>query len=102
MRTKPLPICVGNKVVGNVTGKVFHKTVLGSVHFLRVPPAICNDIAVLNAAKRAGATLEVVKDKETGLRYEATIADIDKFGWKINRGYGEQWALLIPRWKVTK
>ena len=36
-------IRVKNKVVGKVVGKLFMKNLKGSVHFLRIPPAIAFD-----------------------------------------------------------
>ena len=48
-------IRVGRRVVGEVRGDVFYKSVYGSKHFLRIPRAIANDVKVLDEAEQAGA-----------------------------------------------
>jgi hypothetical protein len=96
---KGIPMYVGDKVVGQVVGNALYKSVKGSIHFLRNPPSICNDVALLNAAEKAGATYVIIKDKETGKRYIATIADIRKLGKSLNRGANSQIRLVMGYWR---
>jgi hypothetical protein len=90
------------KIVGEVDGNVFKKVVSASVHFLREPPSIANDLDVLNQAKQAGATMCEIIDRETGKKYVASMNRIWKDGIAINRGHGEQLALLLDQWNKDK
>jgi hypothetical protein len=88
------------KVVGRVTHGVFEKSVIGSIHFLRKPPAISFDIDSLRQAERAGAyTLHIV-DKETGKVYTTTMKKLLKRGFAFNRGFGKQIGLRLGEWDV--
>lgn len=51
----------------------FFKTIVGSRHLLRTPPAIAYYVSVLRRAKSLGATRLVVMDRETGTRCEAPM-----------------------------
>ena len=101
MRSKSKPIYVNEKVVGNVTCLAYYKTVTGSKHFLRTPPAISNDVQALRDAEKAGAIAVIIRDKETGIRYKSSIEAIFKFGISLNRGYGNQIALPMKYWIIT-
>jgi hypothetical protein len=98
--TKTTPIYSGARVVGKVTGGVFVKTVAGSAHFLRKPPAIAFDVSSLDDAERAGAVQVQVTDRETGRIYRAPLALVRSAGFAVNRGYGAQWALPLCYWSV--
>lgn len=74
------------------------KTVTGSRHFLRTPPGIAIDTAVLEQGKRAGCQYTEVKDKETGTVYRAKLATIDAHGFPVCRGFGHQTALAFAYW----
>ena len=89
---------IGRRVIGEVREDIFHKSVNGSKHFLRVPKAIANDIKVLNEAEKAGAKWVQILDKETDQTYKATIAHIRESGFPINRGWGKQIALPMNGW----
>ena len=91
-------IYAGGKVVGRVENKTFWKTIIGSKHLLRKPPAIAFDEISLDAAERAGAQLVRVRDKENGAIYETTISKIIDKGIRFNRGFGDQVALPLKNW----
>lgn len=100
--SKPVPIYADTgKVVGSVVGDTFRKTVIGSQHFLRQPPAIASDVSALMQAERAGAAWVEVLDKETKTIYRATIELIRTNGLEIKRGYGKQLALPMAWWTKT-
>ncbi len=81
---------------------VFRKTIKGSRHLLRQPPAIAFDISTLQDAQAAGATWCEVEDLETLTTYRAKIEHIFEKGTKFNRGWGDQIYLEIPNgWIVT-
>lgn len=88
----------GGKVVGRVENDTLHKTIRGSKHFLRKPPAIALDLAALDQAEQAGASRVEVVDVETGTRYRATIDHIREAGFQFDRGYGEQIGLELDGW----
>ncbi len=94
------PIYSGARVVGYVAGGVFHKTITGSLHLLRVPPAIAFDVSSLDDAERAGADRVEVKDRESGRVYRAPLALVRSAGFPVNRGHGAQWALPLSYWSV--
>ena len=96
------PIFIGNLVVGKVEGDVFLKSIRGSRHILRKPPAIAFDVSTLNQAEQAGAVIVQVVDQETGITYRAQIAHIKDVGIRIDRGYGEQIALPLEGWTMQK
>lgn len=96
--SKFFPVRVGNHVVGKVSGDTFLKSVDGSRHFLRVPPAICFDVQSLKDAEQAGAVYAEVTDRETSKVYRSSIRFVWEQGFKVNRGFGEQWALALKEW----
>lgn len=99
---KGTPIYAAGKVVGHVNGDTFYKSVSSSRHQLRQPPAWALDLSSLRQAERAGAMRVELRDRDTGWTWRATVANIRKLGQPLNRGFGEQLALALPFWTVTK
>ncbi len=95
-------IRVKNKVVGCIEGDTFHKQVEGSRHFLRRPPAIAFDVSTLDDAEKKGAKHVCVTDKETWKEYHARMSTVRDKGFSMNRGYGNQIALLLTEWSPTR
>ena len=91
-------IRVGQHIVGVVQRDTFYKTVKGSLHFLRKPPAIASDVSALYDALKAGARFMQVTDSETGKIYRASIDAILTRGFSLNRGFGKQVALPFEQW----
>ncbi|HZU05263.1 MAG TPA: hypothetical protein VFB73_04770 [Chloroflexota bacterium] len=83
---------------GQPDGKTVRKFIRGSKHFLRQPPAIATDFAVLLEAQAAGFEVLEVVDTETGVVYTAAIERVLAEGIAISRGFGEQRALRLERW----
>jgi hypothetical protein len=96
------PIYAGGKVVGKVEGITFHKSLKASRHFLKIPPAIAFDASTLEDAEKAGAVKVQVTDQETGTIYKTTIAQIRDYGFRVNRGFGDQIALPLPSFICIK
>lgn len=92
-RQNQTPIYAGVKVIGHVKGDVFYKTIKGSKHILRRPPALAFDVQSLEEAEQAGARKVEVLDTETKNRYVAQLAHVWEKGFRLNRGFGEQIAL---------
>lgn len=95
-------VYVNGKRVGNVKDGEFRKSVHGSRHFLRFPPAIAFDVSTLDQAEAAGAVTVNITDQDTGVVYRSTIAHIRENGLSINRGHGEQIALPLEGWIIQK
>jgi hypothetical protein len=85
-------------VVGHVKDGVFVKTVVGSKHFLKEPPAIAIDVQSLNDAKALGATDIHIYDKETRTHYFTSMLILEKDGRTLDRGYGVQLYLPFGLW----
>jgi len=94
------PIFCGARVIGYVKGDTFYKTI-HKQHFLRTPPAIANDISVLDDAERAGATLVRITDQDTRTVYTSSIQQIQALGVRFNRGFGNQKYLPLSYWSIN-
>jgi hypothetical protein len=86
------------RVVGEVRGDVLVKRVQGSKHMLRTPRAWAVDVAVLRQAEALGARAVEVHDLEDGTVYRAPLERFWQRGIRVNRGCGEQVALLLSDW----
>ncbi|HHX43149.1 MAG TPA: hypothetical protein GX714_04070 [Chloroflexi bacterium] len=96
-------VCAQGKAVGRVgRDAIFRKSVRGSRHALRKPPAWALDIDSLLEAERLGATMVEIRDCESGLRYRASVERIWRHGITIDRGHGRQVALPLSRWTVWR
>jgi hypothetical protein len=47
-----------------------------------------------------GAVGVRIEDQETGKVYRADLATLDTYGYRFNRGWGEQIALPLTHWQV--
>jgi len=94
-------IRAGTQVVGVVRAGVFYKTVRSSRHMLRSPRAWAFDTQSLRDAKRAGAAWVELRDADTGNVYRASVAEIERYGFEFDRGFGRQVALELSRWQVN-
>lgn len=91
------------KVVGQVRGDVFYKTVKRSIHLYRALPGWAVDVVNLDDVERRGARWVELFDKESGARYRATIAEIRRHGRLLNhKNYGRQLCLHLDSWTVTR
>ena len=62
---------------------------------LQRPRAWAVDVAVLRQAEALGARIVEVHDLEDGTVYRAPLERFWQRGIRVNRGYGEQVALLL-------
>ena len=65
---------------------------------LQRPRAWACDVAVLRQAEALGARAVEVVDTETNTTYRAPLERFWTRGIRVNRGYGEQVALLLSDW----
>lgn len=90
------------RVVGRVVGNDFVKSLRSSVHMLRRPRGWALDLDTLDQAREVGATRVVIRDLDTSTTYTAAVADILKYGVTVRRGHGDQVALPLTRWSVSR
>jgi len=89
------------QVVGVVRSGVFRKDNLyGSRHMMRKPLGWALDLESLSQAKKLGADVVQLSDRETGHIYKAPIILIEQKGIRLNRGYGIQVCLPLGFWEV--
>jgi hypothetical protein len=88
------------RVVAVLQGHVLRKRVIGSMHMLRQPPAWAFDTSIMEAARQDGATQVEVVDIETKRAYQAAIDAFNAYGFRFNRGYGDQVGLALCYWRV--
>ncbi len=91
-------IYVGGKVVGQVKNSSFIKKVQASKHMLRSPRGWALDIQSLKDAEEIGARFVELHDSDSGKTYRASIEQIWEKGFRFNRGFGDQWLMLIDEW----
>ena len=95
-------IYAGLKIVGQVRGQAFTKSVKASVHMLRRPAAWALDIQSLRDAEALGAQTVQLHDKDTDQVYSSTIAQIWRHGFTFDRGHGQQIGLPLAYWQVHR
>ena len=91
---------VGDKVVGCFEGDKFIKSVIGSRHKLRCPPAWAIDAEAFDREVKPKATKIIIEDKETGLEYHCLVENFDNLKSELDRGFGRQYLLTLKHWEV--
>lgn len=96
-------IIVSNRYVGDVSSGVFRKSIKGSRHILRTPPAICLSVDSLRQAEQCGAREIQVADTESGRVYSSTVEHFKRFSFDVQRGgFEAQRGLSLERWSLTE
>jgi hypothetical protein len=90
------------RIVGHVDGSRFVKSVERKKHFYRRGNGWAADVATLDEAERAGASILSVQDKNTGTVYEVDIATLRERGWRFDHGHGEQVVLPLRYWTTPE
>lgn len=91
---------VENRVIGYLKGNAFIKTVIGSKHQLRKPPAWAIDAETYEREIRPSAAELVIIDKESGITYSASVQTFDRLKGELDRGFGRQYFLTLKHWEV--
>lgn len=84
----------------SIVGDLLRKTIVGSRHILRQPPAIAFDVAHIEAARLAGVQRIAVHDAESGATYRASFEDFCSKAIRLDRGAGPQLALPLRYWQA--
>lgn len=87
------------KVCGEIAGPVLQKAAKPN-HMLKRPAAWGWDRAIIEQARAAGCTHTEITCQ--GVTYRASLADFERYGVAVNRGYGAQVALPLLHWQKRK
>ena len=88
------------KVIGWFEGDTFIKPVVGSKHKLRKPPSWAIQAEAFDEEVKPNARELVIIDRESGLRYRVSIETFARHSFRLNRGFGDQYALPIRFFQV--
>lgn len=91
--------------VASVRGDVLCVTLHSSRgHLLQRPPGpgLAFNVEVLERAEALGATHVVIRDADTGRRYEANLVDFRAHGIQFDFGFGNQVCLRLEYWQVSE
>ena len=94
------PVKAQGKVIGYLRGHAFIKTVTGSKHKLRCPPAWAIDAEAFDREVKPNVTELVVIDREAGLEYHCPVEAFDRLKGELDRGFGKQYFLTLSHWNV--
>lgn len=97
-----ITITRGDKTVGELTKLSLRKTVEKSKHFMVKHEGWAVDAQALKVAEAFGCKLVLIKDREEGKLYRASIDKFFSAGQSINYGYGNQIVLAEKHWTVSK
>ena len=81
------------RIIGSLEDNKFIKSVIGSKHRLRHPPAWVID---------SSASEIVVIDKETDTKYYASVETFDQLKRELDRGFGRQYFLTLNHWRAEE
>lgn len=94
-------IYTNGRAVGAVERGVFRKSIRHN-HYLRQPPAIALSNESLDAARRAGAHIVQVTDRDADVTWTARLDFIESHGFAVQRGgFEPQIALPLAQWSKT-
>lgn len=92
-------IWVNGKPVARIENRSYIKTVSGSRHFLRVPPAIAFDADTWDAYRHLFDSVQVT-DRDTLAIRSLTADQFDSKRFEIDRGFGRQYAVVLDAWDI--
>lgn len=93
---------IENKIIGCLEGNKFIKSVLGSKHQLKYPPAWAIDSNAFDTEIKPNATAMVVIDKEKDIKYFVSTDSFDRLKGTLDRGFGRQYFLTLNYWQVEE
>jgi hypothetical protein len=88
------------KVIGVIEGNTFTKSVHGSKHQVRSPPAWAIDADIFDNEIQPNCTQILIVDRETNKRYRTSVDTFDNKKKEIERGYGKQYLLTLNHWNI--
>ena len=101
---KGIPIQVntkwGRRTVGRVSGRTYEKQLKES-GILHNPPAVALSLDELHQVKRSGAEFLRVVRTDLNETLSVSLADFDRYGFNVSRGFGEQVAVTLDHFSYT-
>lgn len=94
------PVKVNGRAIGWLAGDTFYKSVIGSKHKLRQPPAWAIDAEAFSREVKPNAAKIVVIDKEADVEYCASMETFVRHSFRFNRGFFDQYALPLQYWQT--
>jgi len=95
------PVKVNEKIIGTLEGNRFTKTVTGSKHMLRCPPAWCLSADMFEQEVKPYVTEIIIRDTESGLTYRVSTETFAEHCFEIQRGsFERQLGLPLNHWQV--
>ena len=90
---------VNGRIIGKIEDGIFTKSVIGSKHMLRCPPAWAIQGDAFENEVKTNAKEIVVIDKETNIQYRTTVEIFDSQKGTLDRGFGKQYFLTLNHWE---
>ena len=78
-----------------------HKTIAASVHLVTSPRGIAFDADLFARACGLGATVVIVRDRETGDTYTTDVATFERYSFVQDRQHGAQRFLKLQFWSIN-
>lgn len=98
-KSNSTPIRVNGKVIGEVRGAVFVKTVRRQKHFFQKHNGYSFSVDSLIQAKQAGACFIEIRETDTGDIFNVSMEVLHQKGIRLpDEGYGRQICLPIEHW----
>jgi hypothetical protein len=90
------------KVIGKIVNNELVKIVDSRIHMLRKPPAWGYDTVIIDQARWANVITLKIVDKVTGITYQVSLVDFQKFCKEFDRGFGKQLFLTLNKWNLIE
>ena len=94
-----VPVWVDGRIVAQICDGIFSKSIAGSKHLLKAPPAIALDADSYDGLRENFRTIKVT-DRETGRTYVISADEFDRFKVQMDRGYGRQYFVPLGNWDI--
>ena len=103
-RSSTLPVYTATGKVAGVFDQVEHvfRKRCRAKHVLHSPPAIAIDACALRRLHQLGCERVQVELVESGRTLTAPFSAFEDYGFRLDRGHGEQIALPLGRWRVQE
>jgi hypothetical protein len=93
-------VMLGGRVVGQIDGTTFIKSVHASTHQLQRPQAWAIDAVIFDEEIKPNCVYILISDQETDNKYRCTVETFDKFKGVLDRGHGQQYYLTLNHWHI--
>jgi hypothetical protein len=93
-------VMLGGRVVGQIDGDTFFKSVHASTHQLQRPQAWAIDAVIFDTEIKPNCTHILIKDQDTENKYRCSVDIFDQFKGELDRGYGCQYYLTLDHWNI--